>query len=555
MKRIINILAAATLYATLYAIPAKQGPIELIQADGSTVIVYQHGDERFHYMTLEDGTWVQQNAQGLIERTEELSTVQITQQRRQSARYNVATQTQKAYPLNIAPKGLVILISFSDLEFTTDKAEIDSMLNGQHYTRDYEYTSRGQTHRIISEGSARQYFIDQSGGKYKPQFDVVGPVKVSKNMAYYGQNDKSGNDTYAEDLLVEACILAHGQLNVDFSQYDCDNDGEIDFVYMLYAGFGEANGGGANTIWPHSFALKDYYYKSTRLGGRGQAKVTLNGKLLNWYACSNEFDYVSKVHDGIGTFCHEFGHVLGLPDMYDINGKLYALGNWDIMDGGSYNNEGNTPAAYSAYERFFMGWAKPAILNKACSVTLKDLKETKGFALISSTGTHNLIGNDPNPTEFYLLENRQKESWDAYLPGHGMLITKITYNYNKWASNDVNTSASSMGIDLIKADGKATKSGDATDAFPAGAMDYTPYAKYPITHIQENEGVITFDFMGGGEEIIPDAIEEVSDEEERVIGIYNIFGQAQGSTDIRTLAPELYIVKTTCGTKKIHITK
>ena len=416
----------------------------------------------------------------------------------------VADRKKVGMPLNIAPKGLIIMVNFNNLSWTVaNHAEIDSMINGQNYSRSYSYSYYGNRYNVISQGSARQFFHDVSDGQYNPEFTVVGPVTVSKSFSYYGQNDSGGDDSHPEEMVAEACRLADQQ-GVDFTQFDNDGDGDIDFVYILYAGYQESDGAGDNYIWPHSYSLESYYYVSQREGGLGNAAVMLDGKRLNAYACSGEVEYYSNQHQGIGTFCHEFGHVLGLPDLYATNDATHkTLGDWDIMDSGSYNNDGNTPSFYSAYERMFMGWATPTVINTAGTYQLSNPHDAY---LICAGGQHNLIGNDPNPTTFYLLENRQLTGWDEHLPGHGLMITKVNYNYAKWEQNIVNNTSSSMGVDILEADGRAPNysqysdngySGKAGDLYPAGSTSCSKISGYPISNISESNGVITFTVGGG----------------------------------------------------------
>jgi M6 family metalloprotease-like protein len=281
-------------------------------------------------------------------------------------------------------------------------------------------------------------------------------------------------------MIKEACLLADSIWDVDFTQYDNDGDGKVDFVYVIYAGYGEADGGGANTIWPHSYQLS-----------AAGVYCQVDGVRVNLYACGNEIDYFTKQHTGIGTFCHEFSHVLGLPDLYTTDGQTHKTwGEWSILDYGPYNNDGNTPPAYSAYERFFMGWLTPELIIDSADIVLEELNDSQQALLISTTDQHNLVGNDPNPTKFYLLENRQQEGWDTYLPGHGLMLTYIQYNYNKWFQNTVNNTAKSMGVDLIEADGKTPNSsgsgylGKATDLFPTGATAYTNITDHAIEEIE-----------------------------------------------------------------------
>ena len=276
----------------------------------------------------------------------------------------------------------------------------------------------------------------------------------------------------------------------------------------------------------------------------------LDGKYVDLYACGNEMDSRTNYHTGIGTFCHEFSHVLGLPDLYVTNTATHSTMNeWDIMDYGPYNNEGNTPPTYSAYERFFMGWLQPRLVVDPENVELKDLQESNEALLISSNDQHNLIGNDPNPTTFYMVENRQQEGWDKHLPGHGMMLTKIQYSYNRWYQNTVNNSSSKMGVDLIEAKANTTDQGKATDLFPAGATKYMDIDGHVIEKITEVDGVIKFKYKGGVKE--PEAAVEDAIVEERVIAIYNILGQKQMTTNIEELSRGTYVVETTVGNKKI----
>jgi M6 family metalloprotease-like protein len=535
MKKFGLIAVLSVMVCSAWAVPARRGGIVKTQPDGSQITVYQHGDEHFHWMTNEKGEWLKMDVDGFYRVTEALSAEQI-EAKRMAAPSRAA---QAATPLNIAPRGLVILVNFTDVAFETEKEEMDSMLVGTSYTRNYSYNYRGKTYKITSEGSARQYFQDASNGQYAPQFDVVGPVTVSKDMSYYGKNDSYGNDMYPDKMISEACKLADTEFDVDFTQYDNNNDGQVDFVFVIYAGYGEADGGASTTIWPHAWNL---------LAAGTQCKV--DGKTVDLYACGNELDNFSKKHTGIGTFCHEFSHVLGLPDLYVTNTASHTTMNeWDIMDYGPYNNEGNTPPTFSAYERFFMGWLQPRLIVDPENVELQDLQQSNEALLISSTDQHNLIGNDPDPTKFYLIENRQLDGWDKYLPGHGMMLTKIQYSYSRWTQNTVNNSGSKMGVDLIEANGKTSNQGKMTDLFPAGATAYTKIADHAIEAIEEVGSIIKFKYRGGVEET-DTAVENVVIGTE-VVAIYNILGQKQVSTNIEDLSSGTYIIVTAKGNHKI----
>ncbi len=514
MKKIFSILTTLCVTTMLHAVPAYRGAIHQTMENGEEIEVYLHGDEHFHWTTNAQGEWLTQNADGTYRRIEAMSEADIQaivaerQARMPQSRMPQATQT--AIDLNIAPRGLVVLVSFADKEFATDFNEMKDMLNGEHYTRSFRYKMQN----ITAEGSARQYFKDASFGQYEPQFDIAGPYTLSKEASYYGENDYYGNDKHADEMIIEACQLADA--DVDFTLYDNNGDGQIDFVYVIYASYGEADGGGSNTIWPHTAWIKDSY-------GR---RVYLDGLMLNTYACGNEIAYDTNQHCGIGTFCHEFSHVLGLPDLYITGGSSShkTLGAWDNMDYGPYNNYGNTPPSLSAYERFFMGWLTPIQLDATdADITIEDLKTSNSAYLITENDAeHNMVGNDPNPTVFWLLENRQKTGWDKYIPGEGMLLTKIKYAWTKWNDNKVNNQKANQGVDLIEADGSAPNGNDGKpgDAFPKGATNYDGIAGHNLNTIALQNGVITLKMNNG----LPEGIEDQTPDA-KIIGVYDLLGR------------------------------
>lgn len=489
MKKIVSLLFAAGMATAMMAVPAKRGGIVRTMEDGTQKTVYLHGNEDFHYLTDAEGNWLDDKT--LMPLSEEIKNERLNIQKADNGRYQVARRIKAETGTSrlLAPRGAVILVSFKDLDFESSNANMTEWAMGENYTYN------GAT------GSIRQYFLDQSYGEYDMQIDIFGPVKVSKNMAYYGENDMGGNDKYPDKLVKEACILAHDSCGADFSVYDHNNDGKVDWVVILYAGYGEASGAPANTIWPHQYELSY----------TGMA-FYLDGKKVDHYCCLNEKEYTTKKRDGIGTFCHEFGHVMGLPDLYATDASTHhTLCDWDIMDYGPYNNNGNTPPDYSAYERWFMGWITPRVLTDPEYVTLNPLHDTKEALLMCEGDEHNLDGVKPEPTEFYLIENRKKEGWDKYLPGPGMLLTKIKYSASKWASNTVNNVKSNMGVDLIEAKTNTTSGynakGKATDAFPRGATSYELFVDHEITDIELENDIIRFSYLGAE----PQDVESVAD--------------------------------------------
>lgn len=379
----------------------------------------------------------------------------------------------------------VILVNYPDMSYRIDRADVDSMFNAVNYIKD------GAT------GSVRQYFYDQSYGEYNPQFDIYGPVTVSGTSTQYSD--------CASKLVLEACALMDDSL--DFTLYNLDGDDKVDLMYCLFAGPPASDSptwvDNPNAlIWPH-------YWTIAEAGSHGQPTV-FDGLTINDYEVSSELDgFLSDastaVIAGVGLACHEFGHGMGLPDVYSTNDNAThkTSGYWDIMDY-CYGNDGKTPAAYSAYERWFMGWLEPMLLNQAYDVQLGDINTTQSAAYITANGSAIADILSPNPNVFYLLENRQKAGWDAYLPGHGMLVTKVTYDSQKWKYNRVNYSASAMCIDLLEADGSAPAYPNASwygkpgDTYPTGSNSFTKVTNYQVTEIAEANGVITFKVNGGG---------------------------------------------------------
>lgn len=466
---IMGCLAMAT-YGIAYGIPAKPGLIKAAQPDGTEVIINLQGnasekyafsedgyplsvDDQGYYVfmtQLEDGTPVASNNReiNISERTPatlsflagvNTNSLKGRLLKEKETRRNVRQGPglwETTFPHEGEQKGVVILVAFNDMDFRVEnpKEFYYNMLN------EGGYAENGGT------GSARDYFINNSSGKFIPQFDVYGPVVLSNSYSYYGKNNAWGDDAHAGDMIIEACRLLDDE--IDFTQYDRNNDGEIDNVYVFYAGYGEADGGGANTVWPHSSDI------IVALGKREE----FDGKVLNHYACSNEIQYRSMKPDGIGTFCHEFGHVLGLPDLYSTMFEAFTPGYWDIMALGSYNNESRTPPHYSSYERYALDWMTPEILPEG-KISLEAIGESNMAYLIPTE----------KDNEYFLLENRQFRGWDMYLPGHGMLVWHIDYNSKIWKDNHVNSFSFHQYVDIVEADNIQSNSTVPGDPFPGSS--------------------------------------------------------------------------------------
>ncbi len=477
-------ISAVVLLAAMQinAVPAYTGWQTKTQPDGSTLQVRLNGDEVYHYYTNEQGEMVQKDANGYWQVVEVTPSTDKIRAKRAASRYS---NRRKVGGINLAPRGLFIMVNFADTKYQANntQAEMDSMMNAVNYTYGTAY------------GSARKYFTDQSDGKYKPVFDVVGPVTLKKQASYYGSNDEDGNDMYPGDMVVEACKQAKSQFGVDFTKYDNDGNGAIDFVYIIYAGKGEADGGDDETIWPHNWNLVSARYYKNCTYTEEECKV--DGLAINNYACSGELNGQSGERNGIGTLCHEFSHVLGLPDFYDTKydsnyKNKRTPGKWDIMDAGSYNGDGCCPPNYSAYEKYFFGWTTPKNLGtEGQNVTLYAPASGKYQAYqMNAAGALQTV--DTEGVNYY-IENRQQTGWDKYLPGHGMIVWYVDYDADAWSSNVPNNTAMLPRYTIESATGFTVNIGSARDPFPgeAGVSTWAGLQGTPLQNIREEDGVVT----------------------------------------------------------------
>lgn len=462
------------------AVKAFPGLLTYEQPDGERIPIRMVGSRGNYSFCTPDGLPLKLNPDGYYVVAEDASFIEeeLSTESQMRERRRGPGQVETSYPTLGEQRALVILVEFADNEFSMPDPHdfYHRMLNEEGFSDNN------------GTGSARDYFIANSQGKFIPSFDVYGPVKLSGNIAYYGKNNQWKEDSNPQEMTIEACRLLDDQ--IDFSQYDRDGDGVIDNVFVYYAGYGEHDGGGSNTIWPHSTKLSLVYHQ----------KFLFDGVELERYACSNELQ--SKMRsgkpDGIGTFCHEFGHVLGLPDLYSTSFiNLETPGDWDLMDTGNYNNEGNTPANLSAFERYALDWMEPIQLDYG-EYTLNAIGEANEAYMYVC----------PNPNEYFLFENRQQRGFDAYLPGHGMLVWRINYNKTIWDNNVVNNSFMYQYVEIMEADGQPGGGTRPGDTFP-GSNNKTEFSRfttpafkgktqadipYALINIKESgDGVIAFE--------------------------------------------------------------
>ena len=414
------ILALVLLVAGLQmanARPAYPGKIVYTQPDGKRIVLQRHGDEFGHWTTNAAGRMVRKDADGFYREVSESEASEV--RRNAAARRSEARQASAARAGAPAVKGerhfLVILVEFSDLPFTTcedPKAAFDAQLNEPGYSM------------FGGTGSARDYYVENSNGVFDPHFDVYGPVTLPNRKSYYGGNNAAGNDKNVPQAIIDGCNLLDEE--IDFTQYDSDGDGTVDMVFMYYAGYGEADSSDENSIWPNKSSLSNH----------GKS-LTLDGVNIDTYACSNEKNGAGYEHNpdmmcGIGAICHEFGHVLGLPDTYDTdyesNGYAGGLYFYSLMCDGTYSNEGCTPPYLCFEERKYLGW-----------VTDSDYLEfdESGVYTIAPINTNTVYRTFTDTEgEYFLYENRSKYGWDAYIPEGGLIVYHVDKSSRRvgWSS-------------------------------------------------------------------------------------------------------------------------
>ena len=459
-QRIFILNALLCLVLSVWAVPAKRGVwCSLSLVDGTEVKAQLVGDEFLHYYVSEDGTkYVQDESTGLYRKmTDEVTAQRRAAVRRAQAQGRQKRMLRKAQASNVfqgTKKGLIILVQFTDSKFKSghDLALYKRIANDANYS-DNNF-----------RGSIKDYFKAQSHGQFELDFDVAGICQLQHPYAYYGKNNSQEEDVKAGQMVAEACLWAHEQ-GFDFSKYDWNGDGEVDQVFVLYAGHGEASyDKDPDTIWPHMHYLSASDYGKS---------LSLDGVTVDTYACSSELNGDGNL-DGIGTFCHEFSHCMGFPDLYDTSyAGWFGMGDFDLMCSGSYNGDSKCPAGYSAYEKAECGW-----------LTLKDMtnieQETSivGVQPMSADGDAYIIKNKGHKDEYYILENRQKTRWDSYLPASGLMITHVDYDADIWDWNMPNTSGKyedangntktndHQRLTIFRAGNSSSDYGDSSDLYP-----------------------------------------------------------------------------------------
>lgn len=520
MRKTIYLLAlTAVMCLQAFANPAHRGLVPMPQPDGTLVNISLVGDEFYSFNTTADGYTVILNEAGAYvyaqlegaslvptqvlahnegQRTaQELALLAATPKRLvDEARVVQGNMRRAKRNVDLSNfdfanfRGLVILIDFADKKFAAEnpKAFYTDLFSTEGLTGFHDpYTDRD----VTCPGSVRDYFSDQSNGAFEPPFDVYGPYTSSRNANQCG--------TFSQSIFTTA--LKNANNDIDYTKYDNNNDGKVDMVFFLVAGYSAAsNGESSGYLWPHASSLAFTH-------------LSLDGKWLDRYASSTElYGWENMpstvVVEGIGTVCHEFSHVLGLPDFYDTDysnsgGESHHPGEWDIMAGGSDFNYGRTPVGYTLFERYALGWASPKTITKVGTYKLEAVNTSRtGYIL-----------RTPVANEYFTLENRQRTGWDLYLPGHGMIVTRVdSTNVSIWTNNKVNCNPNHNYFEILRA-GNGTSGESGSDPFPGTkgnplltnetmpglkTWNGTPN-RFNILGISEEENVITFTVVENGD--------------------------------------------------------
>ena len=601
MKKILLSIAFALMgIASGFAAKAHTGLTTITQSDGSQLTIRLHGDEHFSwYSTADDVLLVQVGNNYYVAQVEEDGTLKATPQLAHNAGERgtveeqvinnqnkekflnllnaepqalakpIGTVTPAYFPHTGSPKALVILVEFQDVKFKTSGpvATFTHYLKGAEGEAAPEANNAYVTKGMVNYGSVSQYFNNMSQRKFTPQFDIVGPVTVSMNSAYYGGNVGNSTDVNFDQMIAEACKSVSSKVN--FADYDQNNDGYVDLVYIIYAGYSESfSGNSSDCLWPKS-GTNNFYEPGTN------NLLMLDGKQICRYGINNELnatpsDWIDgkPLLNGIGLFCHEFSHTMGLPDLYptvetsrvDNQNPEY----WDLMDGGEYTYNGYFPTPYSPWEMDVMGWTTPIELGD----------EAKQVSLNSYASDRTAYKINGENNEYLLIQNIQTDGWwggiTKAFKTTGMLVWRIDYPYDVVSlGNRLNNEIGKPNVMIVPADGYVISEYNVTDddeskakykaslkADPFPGANNVPellsvklnksILEKPFYNIKETNGVITFDYLKDYATGIDSPV--IQQNEEKDTRIFTLDGRYLG-TDASLLTKGVYII----GKKKVII--
>ena len=488
MKKILLILILISSVFVAKAGKVYPFPATITQSDGTQLTVIGHGDEHQHWFTTTDGVLLCRvgtdffiastvgndlvATNQLAHEAKQRSSAEIALVKKQDKDlfYKKAAEAQKARAMKREPvevdntflphtgsqKVPVILVDFQDKNFslTDPKKSFDQYLNGEGHPEDYgNYEHRNY-------GSVSQYFKDMSFGKFSPRFDIYGPFRLDNNLVYYGEGRNDRMDRFLPEVVEKV------KNSIDFSQYDNNNDGIVDLVYIVYAGYAASvTQNSEDCIWPKVSTREIQIDDNLKLFRFG-----VSNELIAYPGAFSE-EPINRIN-GVGLFCHEFSHALGLPDFYPTLSTSVAdnqsMEFWSLMDGGEYVDNGWCPAAYTAWEREAMGW-----------VDIEDLTEDTNNLQIkpidNDGGKAYRIRNDNDNTgnEYFIIENIQNQKWNTKQKGHGLLMYHVNYISERFklTGNDKNSVNNTLGqpcMAVVPADGLLASSSNRGEVRPWG---------------------------------------------------------------------------------------
>lgn len=475
MYRFITVVLFLASVIGCYAVKAWPFPVDVRQSDGTILTVILHGDEDFSYYTTLDGVLLVQQDNDFfvasIDANGELSATSLLAHnagQRTPAEKQLANQqdrrlfleagqqeanlrkvrrepintTGTMFPHEGTPKAIVILAEFQDTAFTIEnpRRSFDDYFNS--FTRLVDY-GRGEASNTCS---VAKYFDFISFGKFKPQFDVYGPVKLPKKLKNYGGTRGDGKDERMDLLLQDACTLMDDSL--DFSQYDANGDGYADLVIIIYAGYSQSmSGNSSDCIWPKSGNVSGGTYD-----GKGVSRYAVSAELNGFPGCWSTAPF--QRINGLGTLCHEFCHTMGLPDFYPTDesakGDNQGMEFWSLMDSGNYLSNGYAPVALTAWEREAFGWIEIPTLTENADLDIWALDEGGCAYRITND-------NDESGHEYFIIENIQKTGINYAQKGHGLMVYHVDYNKTAFSisggTNSVNNRKGRPRMTVVPADG------------------------------------------------------------------------------------------------------
>ena len=494
MKRILLLTVTLLLAGmTLSAAPAYPGKVVVTQPDGTRITLRIHGDEFGHWVTDEKGTVMVCEANGFwrpAPSTISQSAIQnhaLTRRMATNLHRRAASKSQANFG---SPRIPVLLVGFQEKPFLKRPEEFSAMLNQEGYS------DNGAI------GSVLDYFKENSFGKFTPSFEVFGPVQLPHPISYYGANTKEGDDIRPEMALVHAAYMLDD--TIDFSCYDNDGNGIVDFILFYYAGYDEARGAPSTSIWSHAWSLS----------GSANARDSsfFDGVRINDYFCTAELHGTrDSVLCRIGTTCHEFSHTLGLPDFYDsngyTNGQAAETYSFDLMCEGCYNDDSVCPPYLSAEEVMEVGWFPTIPALPEGEVSLPEINHPGAGAY----SAYRMESSEPG--EYFIFETRGGKRWDEPLP-QGMLVYHVDRSSHPvaayltanrtWDANLVNAYSSHPCCYLVPADAPTSYSyyrgRMANVPFPGakGVTGYNPsdwngsLPSLTLTEIAYADGLTTF---------------------------------------------------------------